>query len=254
MALVLDDGNTQFTLPDWLVLAGRPFAMRYDSENRAFQHGGIPTGDKKMAVREIYLMTADDSVSELYPTKELAEAALRELIAKLMRPNQKLIVDNEYYINIETVEEFDHAYVQGWERMLSTFNISLLATDPFLYALTETEIKHTTAAASENISITNDGAEVYPIITVTPVDAENTSFSLKNTSDNNRTFGYNDAQLIVGESLVVSSIAGTVLRSGENAINNMGGTFLKLVPGANVITYTGAIGSEISIKYVERWA
>ena len=254
MALVLDDGSTQFTLPDWLVLAGRPFAMRYDSENRAFQHGGILTGDKKMAAREIYLMTADDSVSELYPTKELAEAALRELIAKLMRSNQKLIVDDEYYINIDTVEEFEHSYVQGWGRTLSTFSIALLATDPFLYALTETEVTHTTIATNESISITNSGAEVYPVITIVPVDAKNTSFSLKNASDKNRTFGYNDAQLIVGESLVISSIDGTVLRSGENTINNMGGTFLKLVPGANVITYTGAIGSAISIKYVERWA
>lgn len=251
MSIVLDDGKKQYTLPEWLILDGNPFTLRRDTEPRAFGHGTILTGDGKVDEKEITIKTADDSASELYSSKEAHDAAVKELTAAFMRPKQKMIIDNKFYINIETLAEFNHSYEVGWGQRLSKFEIILLATDPFFYAVSPTIISQNINSLPQQFTITNPGLEVFPVINITAT-ATNTSVLLKNVNDNNRTFSYNDTMFSAGVSVEFSGIKGTVKRNGENSINNFGGTFLKLLPGDNVFEYIGA-NCDIEISFSERW-
>ncbi|MDT8901172.1 phage distal tail protein [Anaeroselena agilis] len=249
MSLVLDKNGNQYTLPTWLVLDGEPFSIRRDTVNKAFGHGSIMTADGKVTERELVLRT--EEASELFATRAAYEAAVRALTTALMRGPQKLVVDGLYFYNIETLADFDNPFVNGWASKMSEFEIPLLATDPFKYALTETTVTEEITESPTTFTVTNAGLEVSPVITITAA-ATNSSMSLVNTSDGSRTMGYTDTLFTSGASVVFDGVEGTVKRGAVNTINNFGGSWLRLLAGANSLTYTGA-ACTISLAYRERW-
>lgn len=247
--LILDkDNSPQFTLPEWLILQGNPFNIRHETEKRAFSHGTILTSDAKADEKEITLKGS----SEFYNSIEEHNAAVRQLTAFFMRQKQRLVIDNLSYINIDTVAEFNHNYEEGWGRQISNFEIVLLATDPFFYTMSPTIIRKTVDSESTtNWIVSNFGFEVFPVITVT-ANSPVTSLLIKNILDKNRTMSYADPQFTEGLSVAFDCVKGTVRRQGTNSINNLGGTFLKLLPGENALELSPGKYT-IEISYTERW-
>jgi hypothetical protein len=102
------------------------------------------------------------------------------------------------------------------------------------------------------ISIDLSGSDyiVYPEIEIlNNYGKNNPTLSMKNVTDGNMEFEYNDSLFVADDLLEIDSTEGTVLKNNNNAIENFDpARFLRLQPKVNSITYTGE-DADITFKY-----
>lgn len=240
-------GSTSYTLPDYASITQFDLSVRNDNTDRAGQHGGVMTGDGKIDTRtiEIEVIIADTT------TKSEYRMIVDELKRYAYRTDQRLYIDDDRYVNLASLSKITETFFDGFYRVRGTITLTFTCTDPFVYSDSVTA-QNVTISSPKSFTVTNTGNVDVPItLTITSAGA-NASMSLVNTTDNNRTFGYQDTGFTAGKIMIADGINGTVVRDGSSTINAMGGTFINLLPGDNVLTYTGA-ACTIAIAYTERW-
>lgn len=240
-------GSSTYTFPTYS-LCESDAEVRCDDSEKAFSHGSIMTGDGKIDARDVTVeVELIDCTSEAtYRT------AIDALKLAAYRQDQKLYLDDDRYINVKSLKKISEEFYDGYYRVRAKVKLVFFCPDPFFYATTGTTQEVEIIESPQSFTVNNTGnLDSPPIITIAPT-ATNSVLSLVNTSDNSRTFSYSDASLGDGDTLVIDSTDGTVERDGTNVLNNVSGTFLQLLAGNNVITYTGPLGT-ITVDYVQRW-
>ncbi|MBP2653357.1 MAG: hypothetical protein H6Q73_926 [Firmicutes bacterium] len=244
--LMADLLDIEYALPKYAVMTAADLSQRVDATSKMFQHGGILTADGKVDYREIEITV------EIDQTTTANYFAVVDLLKRyLAQADYKLYITGDRYINISNLSSISETFVDGWYLKKSELTITLLALDPFWYTGTATSTT-TITATGQSFTVTNSGSIDTPIeITITATDAC-TSITLVNSSDNSRTLSYINADFTAGKVLVINSTDGTVELNGDNTINYLTGTFMHLVPGDNIFTYTGG-ACTIKIDYPVRW-
>jgi len=244
--LLADLMDIDYALPKYVVLSAADLSKRVDATSKMFAHGGINTADNKVDYREIEIViTINQSTTAEY-------FAVVDLLKRyLSQSDYKLYITSDRYINISNLSSISETYIDGWYLKKAELTITLLALDPFWYTGTATSMT-TITATGQSFKVTNSGSIDSPAtITITATDAC-TSISLTNTTDSGRIFSYADVSFLSGTVLVVNTTDGTVELDGTSTINYLTGTFLSLLPGNNVFTYTGGTCT-IEISYPVRW-
>lgn len=243
MSVLLKDSNNTLihTFPAGCELIDEPFNKRLDTENRAYQHGGIITSDSRIAVRIISLHGIFDKSSQALMKTELnsmKKACYTEDLRLYATQNS-----DDYY-NVECLN-FEHNFLG----MLTAveINIDFQCSDPFRYYKDETTDSETGITSSpHNYTVANGGdAEVFPVITFTGGASTNlTKIRVANAQDGGRYFEVTTA---IGNADVVEVDCeeGTIEKNGSDIISSFSGAFIKLASGNNSITLTltGTVGT-----------
>jgi len=246
----------EILLPEWVRLHEPSATLRADYEDRSSTHGAVMTGDGKLQAREIILHGATD----LFKTTAEHDDWFNQLEQILLYEKCLLIIGERYFYNVDMASDISPTFEDGWGRKSSEFEITLIATDPFKYAMSESVIEfelgsRSTIPEEPDKEIFISGADVYPVyeITVTGNSAANMFF--RNLDDDDRTMIYKDPQMGNGRQVVINCMDGTVSRTqdGRKALNFFEGIFLRLIPGRNRLVY---VGDEIHVKVTwrDRWA
>lgn len=260
----LEKNGQIYELPPLSRIKSLGFSIRNKDEARAFSHGVIETGDDMVDKRQIDLEMMLVGISQADHDQQLDE-----LLKNLYRNDQRLFVRDDRYLKLKTLTKVQHEYITGYNSVRSKITATFKAADPFFYDLTDntfqyacTDITPPTFIASYQITeethtpytfvVTNYGtADTLPTITINAT-ANCPDITLTNLTDNNRSFRYADVQLVAGQSVVIDCQQGTVYRNGMNGLNSFAGSFLRLLPGDNQITYSGG-NCTITIAYPKRW-
>lgn len=239
--------NIPYSLPSLSSVDKNEFTTRGKSESKSMQHGGILAGDGKVEARNISVEVIIDG-----KTKDDYRQQVDELKRYAYRTNQKLFITDTQYINAACLSKFTEKFYPGFYMVKGVIDLTFLCLDPFFYDdYTLTTNKTITESPTEFTVFNPGNAECNPVIKITAVDICS-AITLKNITDNGRRLDYNDVQMIAGQELTIDSTAGTIKRGTTNTINNLLGTFLNLLPGENVIEYTGG-DCTIQIIHPVRW-
>lgn len=243
------DATDAYILPATLTLQSDDADLRFREEQRVWQHGSVPYGEEWDA-RDIVLAGTvwEDSTAEM-------QALLRALRQKAARPDQRLRIDTGTYINVSRLRRMDARPVDLTGRSLMDVRLVWRATDPFWYS--ETQASHVEELSGSDSFTVDTGStatvDMYPVISITaPSGGSVSSLTLSNETDDDQAFGYDDAGLTDGASVVIDSGAGTVSRGGTNTIRYYSGGWLRLKPGENTLAYTGN-ACTITLTWHTRW-
>jgi len=240
-------GLSEYIMPLLSSLDKVEFNRRAKSESKALQHGGMLSGDTNIDSRTV-------SVEVMLDTSTAAEyqAQTDELKRYSYRKDQRLYITDMRYINVACLSKYQESYFNGFYMVKGTVDLTFLALDPFFYDDAMTVVEEIITASPHTFTVNNPGNIDTPTVITITANASTTTISFKNTSDNDRRFDYNDVQMVDGQVLIVDAINGTVQRGTDNTINNFGGTFLNLLPGDNLLEYTGG-NCTIEVSYPVRW-
>ncbi|MDR3591586.1 MAG: phage tail family protein [Negativicutes bacterium] len=245
--MFIKKGSTIYTLPDYAVLNGLSLSIRSNVAAKLFQHGGLPSGDGKVDTRSIDIAVLVNGENQ---SDYLSQ--VNDLKRYLSQSPYRLYVTDTQYFNIDILNKFKEDFISGFYMVKSNATATILALDPFLYDEEELSVSTTVTTSPQVFTINNPGNIDTPITITITANALNSALSLINTSDNGRVFTYNDASFTSGKSLVISTWDGSVELNGANSINNFLGTFMNLLPGDNVFSYTGS-ACTITMDYLSRW-
>jgi hypothetical protein len=243
----------QFILPASLTLEGDDFDLRVDSDERALADGSAAWGGQVRARKAVVSGLVGDGTS----TPEATRALLRQLRAAAARQDQYLATDQgaDHFLRLRLLESCDVRWQALWGRSLAQVRLSWLLADPFWYSDAVGQV-HEDLAGSGSISVdTGDLATWWmpPIITLTAPAGESVpSVTLVNQTDGGVGLTYSDPAFADGATVVIDCERGTVRRDGVDSIRYLGGRPLRLLPGLNTLSYTGA-ACAVSIQWRERW-
>jgi len=235
MSMTLTDINGNiYTLNDTFKITD----MSWKKKNRvipiAFRDGGDEIGDKKIDTRTI---TIEGIVSD--NTTYAATMAL--LNSWFNKTDLKLSVIAGKYINVKVISGVDNDFYEGGFNRVSHVKFTCVCPDPFFYSTTLISNVYAVAASPYSFIITNASYfDIYPAIGIIN-GANNHSLIIQNVTDDGNYFGFDDVTFDNTETLAINNWDGFVVENGLNAIQYMSGNFLRLLPGANNFTYTGAI-------------
>lgn len=245
MKIVKND--IEYTLPVDSALAGMSLKKRKSSISKAYSHGGIATGDGKIDTRKIEIDVDIWGANEAdYFDKK------NSLLGALNLSGYRLYFTKSKYFNIDTLESDTESFYPGRYLRHAKIKATLLAIDPFIYEETGLIFTGAVSSAPTTFFVNNPGNIDTPAIITVTAAAAATEITITNVTDSNRLMTYNDPQMIAGVVLTVDAVAGTVKRGAANTLNNFGGTFLRLLPGNNEITYTGG-PCTLQISAGRRW-
>ncbi|SMC63142.1 phage distal tail protein [Sporomusa malonica] len=240
--------NKTFLLPELASVDGLGgHTIRTDDETRAYSHGRIETGDGKVDSKTIEVEVYIFGVNRLDHDQQY-----NSLLAAFNQKKYKLFVRDDRYMNIECMSKDTHEWFKGFQFVRSKLTVTLKAIDPFWYDTGSIIERRTITETPKTLIIDNPGnIDVSPVITIT---ATNTcpSILITNITDENRQFQYADLQLTAGSTVKIDCQNGTVYRGTANSLNAFNGTFLKLLPGENEITYAGE-DCVIDFEFTRRW-
>jgi len=239
--------NERYDLPKYSALTGLSVTTRNSAESKNFLHGGVNTSDNKVDYREIEISTFINGKNQRDYFSQVDE-----LKRYMFRQDQKLYITEDRYINISSVSSIEEEFESGFYLTKGTLTITLMALDPFTYDAFDQQQSVTITVTGQQFYINNPGNIDTPIEITIAASSTLSSISLVNTTDNDRTISYSDANFTSGKSLVVSSADGTVKLNGSSTINKFSGTFLTLLAGDNLFTWTGGTCT-ITMSYSVRW-
>jgi len=245
-------GN-QVILPASLTLEGDDCDLRVDSDERALSDGSAAWGGQVKARKAVVSGLVGDGTS----TPEVTRALLRRLRAAAARQDQYLATEQgaDHFLRLRLLESCDVRWQELWGRSLAQVRLSWLLADPFWYADSVGQV-HEDLAGSGSISVdTGDLATWWmpPIITLTAPAGESVpSVTLVNQTDGGVGLTYSDPALSDGATVVIDCERGTVTRDGVDSIRYLGGRPLRLLPGLNTLSYTGA-ACGVTINWRARW-
>lgn len=239
-------GTTEWLFPPYTSITGLDFSVRNKDTPKAFQHGGLPVGDGKIDSRTIDVEIIVDAASQ-------ADYRLvtDEIKRRLYQENQKLYITDDRYLNIAGLLKWKEKFFPGYYLVQGTITATLQALDPFFYSPVPSSVTVAADTSPKTFTVNNPGNVDTPVkVTIAALDAC-VNISLKNKSDE-RAFIYQDVQFVEGKSLVVDCVDGTAARDGDNVLNNLSGSFLRLIRGTNTFEYTGGLAT-ITIDFTTRW-
>lgn len=142
------------------------------------------------------------------------------------------------YLTLTKLTNVNQAWEEGIPWRVAKVELQFACEDPFWQDLVvQTDVK--TWANGDAFTLANPGTvDVFPILTVQGVtNAPRLIF--KNVTDNSRATVYSDLAFTLGNTIVINGVVGTVTRGTTNTIRFMTGSFPRLLPGVNTITYSG---------------
>ena len=237
-----------YELPTLTKVSGFDFDFRTDTEDKALQHGGVFTGDGKAEVRTLELEIGIYA----FTTRAEYRNLLDEIKLYASRRGQKFYRDDDRYINIECLKSVQEDFEDGYHGIKGTLTLDFICVDPFEYSTAAITGSESVTESTQEFTVKNPGTADTPIKFTITANANNPAITLVNETDDNRTFGYQDTGLTSGKVVTIDSAEGIVKRDTTDTINDMGGTFINLLPGDNVIKYTGAAAT-IAYEFTSRW-
>lgn len=237
-----------YELPTLTKVSSFDFDFRTGTEDKALQHGGVFTGDGKAEVRTLELEIGIYNLGTRTDYRNLVDKI--KLYAS--RRGQRFYRDDDRYINIECLKSVQEDFEDGYHGIKGTLTLDFICIDPFEYSTSAIKGSENVTESPHEFTINNPGTADTPLKLTITANANNPAVTLVNETDNNRTFGYQDTGFTAGKVVVIDSAEGIVTRDTTNTINDMGGTFINLLPGGNVIKYTGAV-AVIAYEFTPRW-
>ncbi len=255
------DGLDIYTLPESLIFSDDDFTMRHEEQIRALANGAAVYGEQ-INSRDIVLQ------GDVWAASEAAAIALmREIKARMARPNQRLRLGptEGCYINLAKAKTGKFKYKQ-LAREHFVVQLTWSAADPFWYS--ETPDFALLTAVKSRVWTVNTGTgthparvPVYPVFTMTaPQHGAIHTFTLRNDSDGGLQFTYSDLALANGARVRIDSLHGTVLFQAAgstawvNKISAFSGEFMRLLPGVNSLQYTGPlVGSTVNTAQADTY-
>ncbi|MCX5657843.1 MAG: phage tail family protein [Candidatus Omnitrophica bacterium] len=233
MSLQIVKGSDIYNLPASFCLTDLSFNKRINIGGKAYMDGGVNKGDGMFAVRYFQLEGSLWGESDsAYDTK------FDELILKLSQEDFYLR-DGNWQILINHAHAVDHSPDPGLRKRNTEISFKMVALNPFWYYRTITTITEECSETPHDFVINNINSYlIYPVITIT-ANINNSSFSLKNKTDGNALFSYEDIGFLEDDELIIDCQEGTVEREGTDSIRYFDGQFLKLLAGNNELEYTG---------------
>lgn len=249
--MLAGQAGDQYLLPASMTVDGDDFDMRVDSDERALADGSAAWGGQVRARKvSVSGMVGDGSCLDRY-TRDL----LRRLRRMAARPNQYLSIEGDSRLCLRLLESCDVRWEPGWSRSLAQVRLTWLLADPFWQASNTREWTETMPGSGTLQFETGMFATWWmpPVVSVrAPDDGSIPSFTLVNHTDQNVGLAYADPGLATGAEVVIDCNTGSVTRGGADTIRYMSGRPLRLLPGDNVLAYTGN-PCTITIRWHERW-
>ena len=242
---IIDADGQEFYFPKTFELRSEPVAKKSSILQAAYVHGVLDVSDGMFGSRIIEISGKIWAASDAeYNTKfdALAEHLIKEDFRVQNRGRQ---------ITIRKINSISHDYPSTVGYPWGEVSITMLAADPFWYALNAQAKEITVIASPRSFTLGIGGKiEVYPTI-VFNNHVANTDFTLRNVTDSNREFRIQDAAAAGGTVITVDCKEGTVLRGTTDIAPSFSKLFLRLLGGRdNVFTYTGA-NCKITTQYRE---
>lgn len=148
------------------------------------------------------------------------------------------------------ISSFDHEY-QAAGRVIK-FKAKMTAVDAFLRSPNWYRSKTSLSASPTSATVTTIGTMyTMPILKFTAAGSNITSLVLQNLTTGD-TFSY-AGTVVVGNDLIIDMDACTVQNNGADDIANFSGDFMRLLPGANALNFTGTTGGTMRVDWVERY-
>ena len=245
---LIDSVGNQLELPKTFNVRGIPVGRRTSVLDIAYSDGGKDYSDGCFTPRRVEIS------GRLWATSESEfNEKWDQLAAFLAKENLKIQYRGRY-INTIRVEEINHSDPLPVNYHYSDITLRFLCVDPFWYELiSKSVVVETQGASPLNIVVPVSGTvPVFPEIKITN-NADNISLSLKNASDGDRGFEFEDTGALSGTIISVNCRTGTVTLDGNNKIASFSGLFLRLLAGQdNTLVYTGS-SAKIEIFYREAW-
>jgi hypothetical protein len=161
--------------------------------------------------------------------------------------------DREY--RIAGLVETKQKWVKGFKWLWSDIDITLMMTDPFVYATADTvvNILFTGNQTDKVVSLYNDSAIDVPLIFdfIPMADTPMDNVKIMHT-DSGEQMQLTDSLLSYPHKARVDGNVGTVRRDNDNSINTFSGVFLHALPGRNEFKFTCPAG-QVKIIYRARW-
>lgn len=237
-----------FALPDGqTAIDGLGTDFRTKQEDCAGSHGSVETGDGKATKK---IITIDVHIFG----RSIADHDYQydALMSALSRQDQQLFIRPDRYLNLARMDKVTRNHLGGHQFTWSQVTASLIATDPFWYAVAPVSQSSAITASPTSIIINNPGNIDTPLTVSIAASADCSAVTVTNKTDSNRKFALADVQLVSGQAAVINAALGTVYRGTSNTINTFSGSFLSLLPGENTITYTGG-NCTLTLAYTPRW-
>lgn len=249
-----------YTFGDGFSLVSYGGGKRAAESERAYQHGTVITGDKKLGSR---LVTVEGVLHQTEAGVEIAsntafEAEWDELFEAISQEaiGQDTLHLYGYkasrYIICDCLESWNHEWRasnrSGW------IELNFRASDPFWYGTTDDDSTQNVTANGTKTYTNTGKASYYPVITWTASGAQ-TSLKIRNQSDGNREFTY-ATTIALNDVIEIDCKAGTVKKNGTSDITNFSGPFFKMPTGANTYEFTivGTINtSTCQVVATPRW-
>jgi len=241
---IVRDGTT-WDLPGNFHLVDVGFQRRMDLVAKAFSDGGADRGDDMIDIRELSLegqLFAD--------TDSQYDNKWDELVIKLTQKDFYL-EDGDWRILIAWARILGQTFPRGLRKRLGEIEIELIVLDPFWYYKNLSSKGENCPTPPTQFVVLNGGScAVYPIIKII-ANASNPDMTVKNITDGDVLFSYQDNGFTIGKELVVDCKEGTVELDGTNTIRYFNGQFVRLLPGNNTIEYN-RVDAHISFEWYKR--
>jgi phage-related protein len=244
---LVDSDLNEYNFDETFGVSSDPFTPRSSESERAYSHGVKDTSDGKIDKRIITV------IGQVYgETVSQYRTNLEALYAALYKQDQKLYKTSSRYINVKKAIVTNSLEQNNFPR-LSNVSIQFICEDPFWYSPEISEDTESISETPHEWNVSNGGdIEVYPIITITN-SGSYASLSLKNKTDGNSLFTYDDSNLESGASVVIDCNEGTVYLSTTNTIRYLSGSFLRLLKGINTLELTGLDNASVKIEFYWRY-
>lgn len=213
---------------------GLPWAKRSRMRELAYAHGGVDGADGKVKGRAIRLrgIIHGDTIAEY-------ECQRRDLFAMLAKDDLQLSTVTTKYLKVKRAVAISDTAIAGRYLTAAELEIRFLLENPFWVYASQVIDTQTIASSPYQWQVNNDkNIEVAPILEIT-ASASCTDVTVKNITDNNRSFDYDDTSFTSGVVVTADCEEGTVDRDATNTIRFFDGRFLRLLPGPNTLEYTG---------------
>ena len=244
---LIDALGQPYTFPKTFELRSDPGGRRSQALETAYVHGAKDVSDGMFRPKVIEIsgkIWADSDVDFNAKWDPLHEHLIKENFR---------IEDKGRQIYIKRILEVSKEYPSPVNYHFGEVSIAMLAEDPFWYATSASQKEQAVTSSPKDFQFDIGGkVETWPTIIIEN-NADNTNFSLKNSTDNDRTFQIQDAGALNGTTVTINCKEGTVVRDTTNIIAVFSGLFLRLLGGqTNEFTYTGA-NCDITMQYFEAW-
>lgn len=237
-----DSSSVVYFFQQSFTLKGNEFKTGVKIADRAFAHGGVDYGDGKIDSRTVKISgTLVGTTDSDYQTNYDA------LLAAVMKEDQQLRWGSlARYMVIKRCSSVKQEFIEHLESCADV-DLEFIAEDPFWRFTTARSVATDLNSPISTFTLTNTGnVDVLPIFTLV-ASVSNPTFQLINTFDSSATFVYQDAGFTSGTTLTINCVVGAVTRGAADTVRLFTGTFLRLKPGVNTMTYIGEKGQLTSV-------